>query len=282
MTCRAQTWCREMKQEGGERETRISSSVRFETGPINRHADRVAAHLVQSSPFERFLGGPNAASSSAGVSVACATDATRTRSHRRVDLGRQDDLVGDEEVAVAEAAVMGHALLRKDLDEARLSDLGPAEREQVAVEMANLALEAEERVADADGLGPVEVRVVPGEAALLVVGVHVHDDVAGDVVGRLVGLALEHDLGALGQAAVDVERQVGRGLHDPRALAAWTAVLDNLALPAALIATVRQSARKFKDLPASIGGTRSTQRKSVKPQHYTHVACACVKKPGAI
>ena len=89
---------------------------------------------------------------------------------------------------------------------------------------------------DPDRLFPVQTALLAPPPALLGTTAYTEDDVAGLPIGTLVGLALEHDLVALGRAAGHVERELRRVVEDLVAPAGGTLPHDDAAPSAALVA----------------------------------------------
>jgi hypothetical protein len=73
----------------------------------------------------------------------------------------------------------------------------------MSIEVGDITLEAKKRFREVDGHSQVEVAAFPDPTALAPLTPHSDDDVACGVVGRLVGLAFENDVCALGYPAVD-------------------------------------------------------------------------------
>ena len=106
--------------------------------------------------------------------------------------------------------VVRHALSSNDLHIAWLRHALSFEREPVAVQAFDFALETEKRLVYADDFLPVKMRPFPREAASLELALDSDDYVAGDPVRAFVGFALQRDLCFVRQTSIYRERERGR------------------------------------------------------------------------
>ena len=90
--------------------------------------------------------------------------------------------------------VVRHALSSNNLHIAWLRHALSFEREPVAVQAFDFALETEKRLVYADDFLPIEMSAFPREAASLELALDSDDYVAGHPIRAFVGFALEGDL----------------------------------------------------------------------------------------
>ncbi|GIX62856.1 eukaryotic translation initiation factor eIF2A, putative [Babesia caballi] len=201
---------------------------------------RVDPQTLVATPVPRNV--PPVPRGPPGADLTLLNAAARALLLRRREPAAQWELYveGDVEVALTEGALVhGHALVLDHEHGPRLDDvvLRRLHADHAAVEVLDVEGAARHGLVDLDALEHHEVRAAALELLVRRLA-YDEDDVARDLVGPLVGLAVERHPVLVGHAPLYEHLEDLLGLLHALSLAALAAlrVLDDLALPAAGVA----------------------------------------------